>query len=75
LLPALALANGVTWLQPRLQRIQTLYPYQSTLWCVGRALLGKTLVKQRSMFRGVSSTLVAEASPSFDFAARRRCRF
>jgi hypothetical protein len=74
LLPALALANGITWLQPRMARIQALYPCESTLWCIARALLGKT-VKPSSLTNASTFDSPNSVSHGFDFASRRRCRF
>lgn len=83
LLPALALANGLTWLQPRLHRIQVLYPCESTIWCIGRSLLGNAvqpmaLAKARSAATTNTNTAISSSSftqHDFDFALRRRCRF
>jgi hypothetical protein len=74
LLPALALANGITWLQPRMARIQALYPCESTPWCIARALLGKS-VKPSNLMSTRTSDSLSSVSHSFDFASRRRCRF
>jgi hypothetical protein len=69
LLPALGLYNVGTWLQPRMKRIQTLYPHESMMWCVSRALMGDK----------ISPTAITTGNKRVDtdfyFASRRSCRF
>lgn len=71
-LPALCLYNGGIWMQPRMQRVQNLYPFESTLWCVGRALFGEK-VKPTTGVQGDKQPLAA--GHDFDFTGRRHCRF
>jgi hypothetical protein len=67
LLPALGLYNASAWFEPRMKRVQSLYPFESTSWCLVRTLIGDKM-KPNKIGSGHSSD-------SFSLASRRRCRF
>lgn len=75
LLPALGLYNVTTWLQSRkITRIQALYPFESKLWCIRRALLGSKKVFP-SKISAIPSSSAATVLNEYNFSSRRSCRF
>jgi hypothetical protein len=66
LLPALGLYTVITWFSSRTRRIQSLYPFESYLWCIRRVVLGP---------KKVPPTSINNTTNQFDFALQRRCRF
>ena len=77
LLPALGLYNVMTWLQSRkITRIQALYPFETKLWCLRRALLGsQKVIPTRTSFSAAGSTTTVMNEDEYNFSPRRSCRF
>lgn len=67
LLPALGLYNASAWFQPRMKRVQSLYPFENNSWCLLRTLIGDKMKPNK-----IESE---HSSDSFSLVSRRRCRF
>jgi hypothetical protein len=70
-LPALAFFNLVTWLKPRYQRVRAIYPFESSLWCVERALFGDKISPTKGWQPEPNRPDIGELS----FSLRRGCQF
>jgi hypothetical protein len=77
LLPALGLYNVMTWLQSRkITRIQALYPFESKLWCIRRALFGrKKVFPSKVSFSPSNSISKIIDDNEYTLSPRRSCRF
>lgn len=71
-LPALALFNVVTWLQPRFRRVREIYPFESNVWCVERAVFGEKITPTKGWQPEIGAD---NQEQDFNFSARRRVRF
>lgn len=77
LLPALGLYNVITWLQSRkITRIQVLYPFESKLWCIRRALFGRKKVFPSKISVSPSNSISTTINDNeYNLSPRRSCRF
>ena len=77
LLPAWGLYNVIAWLQScKITRIQALYPFESKLWCIRRALFGRTKVFPSKISVTTSNSAATMINnDEYTFAPRHSCRF
>lgn len=78
LLPALGLYNIITWLRSRVHQIQSLYPFETTMWCIQRALLGSKRTPPSAIMMMKKQDTYSNnnyQTHDFNYSSRRNCSF